>query len=92
MEWMKFTTCESINRLFLLASLGMIGWTTAGAMAIKDDPTMMLISKSKGPRRSIVTIGLEAKYYGMKALRLSWTKILSLWPPVEVRIFKEVKK
>jgi hypothetical protein len=23
---------------------------------------------------------------------VSWIKILSLWPPVEVRIFKEVKK
>lgn len=92
MEWTKFATCEAVNRLFLLASLAMTGWMTAGAMALRADPTMRLASSSKGPRRSIVSIGIEAKSYGMKALRLSWRKILSLWPPVKTRVFDEVKK
>jgi hypothetical protein len=87
MEWTKFETCESINRLYLLASLAMLGWMTAGVMAIRDDPTMRLASKSKGPRRSIVAIGIEARCYSMKALRLSWKALLELWPPAEIRKF-----
>ena len=92
MKWMKFATCERIKRLYLLAALALICWTVSGVLATREDPTMRLVSKSKGPRRSFVSIGIEAKWLLLKVLRLGWQKVIELLPDTQTRSFAWVGK
>lgn len=92
MKWTKFATCESINRLYLLAALALICWTASGVLEAREDPTMRLVSKSKGPRRSFVSIGIEAKRRLLEVLRLGWRTLIELLPDTEMRTFAWVGK
>jgi hypothetical protein len=87
MEWTRFRTCEGINRMYLLAALAMVAWTAAGIWACHDDPTMRLVSRSKGPRRSYISIGIEAKTYLYRVLRESWLYLTGILPETETRTF-----
>jgi len=92
MKWTKFTTCEGINRFYLLAALALICWTASGVLEAREDPTMRLVSKSKGPRRSFVSIGIEAKRRLLEVLRLGWRTLIELLPDTETRAFAWVGK
>jgi len=87
MKWTKFHTCEPINRLFLVAALALTVWTLAGLLACQKDPTLRLICKTKGPRRSLLSIGMQATACIRNALRMSWWGLRKLWPPAETRSF-----
>lgn len=86
-KWTRFQTCEAINRLFLLAALALTVWTLAGLLACQIDPTLRLVCKSKGARRSLLSIGIEATACIRKALAMSWRGLRRLWPPAETRSF-----
>ena len=86
-KWTRFRTCETINRLFLLAALAITVWTLAGLLACQKDSTLRLVCKTKGPRRSLLSIGIEATACIRKALRMSWRDLHKLWPPAETRSF-----
>jgi hypothetical protein len=92
MRWTKFDKCERINRLFLIAALALICWTVSGVLATREDPTMRLVSRSKGPRRSFVSIGIEAKWLLMDVLSLGWQAVIRLLPDAEIRHFAWVAK
>lgn len=87
MEWTQFKTCEAINRIFLLTALAMVAWTAAGIWACHDDPTMRYRSKSKGPRRSLISIGMKAKTYIYRVLREGWGYLVAILPETEARQF-----
>lgn len=87
LKWMKFKKSEHLNRLYLLLALALVIWTAAGVLACQHDATLRLHSKSKGPRRSLVAVGIQAKHLARKALGMSWSKLLKLWPPPEIRRF-----
>ena len=93
MEWTQFKTCEAINRMYLLTALAMVAWTAAGIWASYDDPTMRYESKSKGPRRSLISIGIDAKTYIYRVLREGWGYLAAILPETETRQFTwEIKK
>lgn len=92
MEWTQFKTCEAINRIYLLTALAMVAWTAAGIWACYDDPTMRYESKSKGPRRSLISIGMEAKTYIYRVLREGWGYIAGILPETEFRSFAWARK
>ncbi len=92
MKWTKFQKCAHIDRLFLLAAIALTVWTLAGLMACRKDNTLSLPSKSKGKRRSLVTIGVEAKGTIGEVLRMGRTALAKLWPPAEIRSFAWEKK
>ncbi|MCH8842321.1 MAG: hypothetical protein IID61_05015 [SAR324 cluster bacterium] len=87
MKWTKFQKCAHIDRLFLLAAMALTVWTLAGLMACRKDDTLSLPSKSKGKRRSLVSIGVGAKGTIGEVLRLGRTALAKLWPPAEIRSF-----
>ncbi len=93
MKWTKFQTCAHIDRLFLLLALALTVWTAAGLLACQKDATLRLPSKSKGPRRSIVAVGIEAEGCIRRVFNMTWNALRKLWPPEEIRSFAwEVKK
>lgn len=92
MEWTQFKTCEAINRMYLMTALAMVAWTAAGIWACFDDPTMRYESKSKGPRRSLISIGMEAKSYINRVLREGWDYLAGILPETEFRSFTWVEK
>jgi hypothetical protein len=92
MKWTKFRTCAQIDRLFLLAAMALSVWTLAGILAWQRDPTLLLLSKSKGRRRSLVAIGIEAKGAIDEVLRMGRTALRKLWLPADIRSFAWEKK
>lgn len=92
MKWTKFQECAHIDRLFLLAAIALTVWTLAGLIACRKDKTLSLPSKSKGPRRSNFTIGVEAKGAIGEVLRMGRTALIKLCPPAEIRSFAWEKK
>ncbi len=87
MEWTRFQNCAALNRLFLLASIAMTVWMLAGLLACQKDNTQALRSKSKGPRRSLVAIGIGAQELIAKVLRIGPRRLAKFWPPAEIRSF-----
>ena len=90
MKWTKFQDCQQIDRLFLLWALALTAWTLAGwlaCLATRRDPTLRLRSKSKGYRRSLVAVGIEAKGAMDRTLRMGHRAFCRLWPPATIRSF-----
>jgi len=83
MRWTHFRRPESLDRLWLLWALSAPAWTVAGLMAFAEDPTALLFSRSKGPRRSLISIGRCCAHHVDEALRLPW-RLLLLWLPQPV--------
>ena len=92
MEWTQFQACEHIDRLFLLAAIALTVWTLAGCLASRADPTLPLPSKSKGLRRSVVAIGIEAQDSIREVLKMGRTALSRIWPPAQIRSFAWEKK
>ena len=44
MKWTKFRTCETINRLFLLAALAKTIWIAAAVLACRNDQNLRVPS------------------------------------------------
>jgi hypothetical protein len=75
---------ESVDRLWLLWALGSPAWTVAGLLAFGQDHTVILFSRRKGPRRSLISIGMQEPSLVEQALRASWRTLLLLLPrPIE---------
>ncbi len=87
MKWTKFKARKHIDRLFLLAALALTVWTLSGLLACSKDQSLPLPSKSKGLRRSSVTIGIEAKGAIDEVLRMGRTALRRLWPVADIRSF-----
>ena len=87
LKWTKFKKSEHLNRLYLLLALALAVWTAVGVLACQQDPTLRLHSNRKGPRRSLVAIGIQAKHLLVKIINMTWNKLLQLWPPAQTRSF-----
>ena len=87
MKCTKFQKGAHSDRLFLLAAMALTVWILAGLIARRKDKTLSLPSKSKGPRRSNFTIGVEAKGTIGEVLRMGRAALAKLCPPAEIRSF-----
>lgn len=85
MKWTHFQRPESLDRLWLLWALSSPVWTVAGLLAFDEDHTVLLFSRAKGPRRSLLSIGTQSPQHVEKALRLSWRLLLLLLPQAVLR-------
>ena len=86
-EWTAFQDPRSLGRLFLLAALAMTVWILAALLACRADPSLRLKSKSKGPRRSLLAIGIESAQQITQVLKLPWATLCALWPRTRIRTF-----
>jgi hypothetical protein len=87
MYWTASDRPERIDRMFLLVGVAVMVWTAIGAEAAAQDPTARFPHKTKGPRRSFVTIGRQlAAVLTRFVVTLEW---LERWlPPAEFRDFR----
>lgn len=87
MYWTASDRPERIDRMFLLVGVALMIWTAAGAEVATQDLTARFPHKTKGPRRSFVTIGRElAASLTRLVVTLDW---LARWlPPAEFRDFR----
>lgn len=84
-KWTHFQTPEALDRLWLLMGLALISWTASGTLACKEDETLLMMSKSKGARRSLIAVGKEAKQTIELVLRLSWAELRQILPEAVFR-------
>lgn len=86
-KWTAFTEPHCISRLFLLTALAMVVWYTAAVESMRRDPSLRLPSASKGPRRSLLAIGIEAVELFPRILRRSAHTLHRGLPPPHIRAF-----
>jgi len=58
-----------------------------GALAARVDASLRLTSKSKGPRRSLVAIGIDSPQAIARVLASRWTALRIRWPEARLRDF-----
>lgn len=85
--WTRFARPDQLDRLFLLAAIAIAIWTAAGALALQADPSQALISRSRGPRRSLVNIGRLEPELIIQLLGSTWSYLVSLLLPAKARTF-----
>lgn len=57
--WTQFRDPDALARFVMLLAVALLIWIIAGTRAAHRDPSLRLISKTKGPRQSFVTIGIR---------------------------------
>jgi hypothetical protein len=76
MRWTGFRTPAAVDRLYLLAAVALIVWWVAGHLLCLRDRTAQLISKAKGPRRSLIAIGRDAGEELSAVLARPWASLI----------------
>jgi Transposase DDE domain len=69
--WTQFQNPVALGRFFMLLGAAMLLWSLTGRAAAKRDPTLRMVSRSKGPRQSYLTIGLRILRAGESAVYLA---------------------
>lgn len=92
MKWTRFQSGQTISRLFLLAALAMVVWYAAALLACRADPSLRLRSKTKGPRRSQIAVGIEATDSITRVLAMTLRRLAPGWPSAEFRTFAWCEK
>lgn len=59
LQWTQFRDPEALARFTMLLAVALLIWLLTGTHAAKQDPSLRLVSRKKGPRQSYVTIGLR---------------------------------
>jgi hypothetical protein len=86
-KWTAFADAPALARLFLLAAIAGAVWLLAGVLAARADPSVRLQSKSKGPRRSLISVGADSPRATAQVLAAGWRALRNLWPRAELRDF-----
>jgi hypothetical protein len=86
-KWTAFTDAAAVARLFLLAAIACAVWCLAGVLACRSDPSLRLAGGRKGPRRSLVAVGIDSPEAIAQILASSWARLGNLWPEARLRNF-----
>jgi len=86
-KWTAFTDAAALARLFLLAAIAGAVWLLAGVLAAHADPSVRLDCARKGPRRSLIAVGIDSPQAIAQVLALSWSRLTTLWPKARLRDF-----
>ena len=81
--WTRHRDAAKLARSMLLVAFAMLLWTVTGLAAADHDKSLRLVSASKGPRQSWLTIGLRYAVLG-QGLPLDDLRLERL-PPPELR-------
>ncbi len=88
LRWTQFTRAEFVERMYLLAGVALLLWTTVGRAVEDEEPQVRLESKAKGARLSLARVG---SYYWLKVtgrLKLTARFVREHLPPPRLRVFK----
>lgn len=82
--WTQFRDPEALARFTMMLGVALLVWIATGFAAARRDPSLRLVSRSKGPRQSYATIGLRCTTAGDPGPRLSRRNLAKyLEPPAE---------
>ncbi|MDR5695431.1 MAG: hypothetical protein QN121_09190, partial [Armatimonadota bacterium] len=59
LAWTQFRTPHYLARMTLLVGVALVLWTAVGHAVMRRDPSMCLPCKHKGPRLSLVQVGIR---------------------------------
>ena len=88
LRWTQFTKAEFVERMYLLAGIALLLWTSVGRAVEEAEPKVRLRSKTKGARLSLARIG---SYYWLKVtrqLKLTTRFVREHLPSPRLRMFK----
>jgi hypothetical protein len=85
LAWTQFRDPEALWRFMLLLAVALLIWQLAGHVAAAVQPSLRLISRSKGARQSHVTIGTRELLLGRVRLRFSLRNVHALIPEPAMR-------
>ena len=85
--WTHFRDPDALARFTMLLGVALLVWMVAGTRAAQRDPSLRLVSRTKGPRQSYVTIGVRVLTADPTAIVLTLA-LLRRWlePPLERRV------
>lgn len=86
--WTQFKRPENLGRMAMIVGVAMILWTAAGRAAVQRRPSLLYNHSTKGPRCSLVTIGIRQLQHEANLRELTLTRIVNLLPSVQVRKFE----
>lgn len=88
LRWTQFTKAEFVERMYLLAGVALLLWTSVGRAVEEAEPLVRLESKSKGARLSLARIGFY--YWRKMSQRVNLTArfVREHLPPPRLRVFK----
>lgn len=86
-KWTAFQDGPALARLFLLVAIAMTVWFAAAVVACRADPTLRLVSKAKGPRRSLLAVGIASIEAVAQVLAWPWGTLNKNWPKAHIRAF-----
>ena len=59
LKWTQFRTPHYLARMILLVGVALVLWTAVGHAVVQRDPSVCLPCKHKGPRLSLVQVGIR---------------------------------
>ncbi len=86
-KWTAFKSAPALARLFLLAAIAIVVWQSAALLACRRDRTLRLPCPTKGPRRSLIAIGIASPHAVASVLTWRWATLRRHWPPLQLREF-----
>lgn len=87
LEWTQFRTPEYLARFTLLVGVALVLWTAVGQAVAEETPSVRLPCKQKGPRLSLLRVGI---YYLRELARLVRLRVRFLQqhlPLPQLRVF-----
>ena len=91
LEWTQFRTPSYLARFTLLVGVALVLWTAVGQAVANEEPSVRLPCKRKGPRLSLLRVGIRYLKKLAQKVRLSARFIQQHLPLPELRIFAWLK-
>jgi hypothetical protein len=91
LEWTQFRTPAYLARFTLLVGVALVLWTAVGQAVATEEPSVRLPCKRKGPRLSLLRVGIRYLKKLAQKVRLSARFIQQHLPLPELRIFAWLK-
>jgi len=83
--WTQFRDPDQLARFAMLLGVAVLIWAAAGFEAARRQPSLRLVSRTKGPRQSYVTIGIRVVASGGTAKPLTSRRLAHWQEPPNLR-------
>jgi len=87
LEWTQFRTPQYLARFTLLLGVALVLWTAVGQAVAEEAPSVRLPCKQKGPRLSLLHVGIAYLRKLARLVRLSFRFIQRHLPLPHLRLF-----
>jgi hypothetical protein len=85
--WTQFQSPQYLSRFVLLVGVVLVLWTAVGEAAAEQNPKVRLPCKRKGPRLSLLRVGIRFLVEVARKIHIGVKFIRAHLPPPGLRIF-----